>query len=107
MKPFRVMHTCEECGHQTPAETAFGRWMRANPKLQIGVAHLVRTDTDHFILKFKTHPQGREFQLIMLVETKEWGSEPDDAQRDILNFIHQLCYKVRRNMHDASIYPTY
>src|SRR5262245_49999747 len=107
MKPFRVMNTCEECGHQTPAETAFGRWMRACPKLQTNVAYLVRTDTDHFILKFKTHYQGREFQLMMLIETKEHGSEPDGAQRDILNFINQLCYKVRRNLEDSKCYPTF
>lgn len=103
-KPFSVRYTCENCGHQTSAETGFGRWMRHHPQLQPSVAHIVRTDTDHTVLRYMAHVQGiktREFQLIIDVEVKEHGAYPDPAQKDILNFKHQLAMKTSRNRHGA------
>lgn len=109
-KPFSVHYTCENCGHQTSAETGFGRWMRHHPELQPSTAHIVRTDTDHSILRYMTYVQGvktREFQLIMDVEVKEWGKEPDRAQADILNFKHQLVINKSRNRYGAKTDNTY
>jgi hypothetical protein len=109
-KPFHVRYTCENCGHQTSAETGFGRWMRHCPKLQPSVAHIVRTDTDHTILRYMTYLQGaktRDYQLIMDVEVKEFGAEPDRAQADILNFKHQLVTNKSKNRHGAKTDNTY
>lgn len=108
-KPFNVRNSCENCGHQTSAETAFGRWMRHHPKLRSTVNHIVRTDTDHTILRFKTYENGkqsREFQLMMCVEVKEFGSYPDDAQRDLLNFQHNFVMNTSQNRHGAKTYKT-
>lgn len=100
-KPFKVKYACERCGHQTTAETAFGRWMRAQHILR-SKDGIVRTDCDHIILRYKTSKQGRNFQLMMVVEAKEFGGEPDPAQRDILSFLSQAIRKRGQNMHGAA-----
>lgn len=99
-RKFNVYITCQHCGRRTSAETGFGRWMRNHPALDSGHG-IVRTDTDHTILRYKTHTQGREFQLILDVEVKENGAYPDPAQKDILNFKHQLAMKTSHNMHGS------
>lgn len=99
-RKFNVLYTCQHCGKQTTAETGFGRWMRDHPALD-SASGIVRTDTDHSILRYKTHKQGRDFQLILDVEVKEFGKDPDAAQKDILLFKHQIANKTGRNMHDA------
>lgn len=91
-KRFSVMYTCAHCGMQTSAETAFGRWMRNNSRLK-SEDGIVRTDTDHTILRYKTHDQGRQFQLMIDIEVKEFGAEPDASQGDIEGFKHQLLIK--------------
>jgi hypothetical protein len=90
-KPYKVHITCSHCGHRIPAETAFGQWMRDQSKLKSGDG-IVRTDCDHIIVRYKTHPQGRDFQLMMIVEVKEFGGEPDPCQRDILSFLSQTIF---------------
>ncbi len=99
-KPFNVKYACERCGHQTTAETAFGRWMRHQPDLKSSDG-IVRTDCDHIVLRYKTAKDGRDFQLMMVVEVKEYGADPDPAQRDILSFFSQTIYVRGRNMHGS------
>jgi len=99
-KSFKVNYTCKHCGGRTTAETGFGRWMRNNLRLDSG-SGIVRTDCDHIICRYKTNTDGREFQLMMIVEVKEFGSEPDQSQRDILSFISQSLIIKGRNMHHA------
>jgi len=103
---FNTYFTCEHCGKRSTAESGFGRWMRNNSELDSG-AGIVRTDTDHTILRYKTHDQGRDFQLIMDVEVKEHGSEPDQCQIDICNFKHQLAIKWLKNMHGSKTIYTH
>lgn len=99
-KKFNVHYTCANCGHATSAETGFGRWMRACPDLESRNG-IVRTDTDHMILRYKTYG-SREFQLLMDVEVKEYGSNPDQSQYDILAFKHQLVSRKAKNMHGST-----
>lgn len=97
-KRFNVQHTCPNCGCQSSAETSFGRWMRANRELDSG-SGIVRTDCDHIICRYKTHTDGRDFQLMMIVEVKEYGAKPDPCQRDILSFTHQIIIDKGKNIH--------
>lgn len=105
-RKFNVYISCPHCGERITAETAFGRWMRNHPMLDSGNG-IIRTDTDHTILRYKTHNQGRDFQLIMDVEVKERGARPDKSQADILNFKHQLALKTSHNMHGARTFYTH
>jgi hypothetical protein len=100
-KKFNVFYTCKWCGKQTEAQTGFGTWMRDHTCLDSGSVGIVRTDTDHWILRYKTNLDGRGFQLLMLVEVKEYGAEPDPAQLDILRFVHIGITRKRKNMHGA------
>jgi hypothetical protein len=81
-------------------ETGFGRWMRAHPRLA-SEKGIVRTDTDHTILRYKTHEQGRAFQLMIDIEVKENGSSPDLAQRDVLLMKNQMVSKNGHNVYEA------
>lgn len=99
-RKFNVYYTCQHCGKQTTAETAFGRWMRANPALD-SADGIVRTDCDHIVWRYKTYTDGRDFQLGMIVETKEYGAEPDPSQRDVLLFMDQIFHRHGSNMHGA------
>jgi hypothetical protein len=99
-KRFNVRYTCENCGHQTTAETAFNRWMRGHPDLDSRTG-IIRTDTDHIILRYKTALDGRSYQLIMIVEVKEFGASPDPWQIDILSFLRQIAESKGRNLKGA------
>lgn len=99
-KKFNVYYTCQHCGGQTTAETGFGRWMRNHPALD-SVDGIVRTDCDHIILRYKTSLQGRDFQLMMIVEVKEFGKDPDPCQKTILQFMAQSIMYRGKNMHGA------
>lgn len=79
--------------------------MRAHSALD-SVHGIVRTDTDHWILRYKTGLDGRDFQLLMLVEVKEHGADSDPAQRDIMRFVHLLSTRRGRNMHGATTRET-
>jgi hypothetical protein len=74
--------------------------MRGRDELDSGKG-IVRTDTDHTVLRYITHMQGRDFQLIMDVEVKEFGKEPDPSQADILFFKHQIATRTGINMHKS------
>jgi hypothetical protein len=96
-KRFNVFNTCPHCGKQMSAETAFGRWMRNNSQLPSNL--IVRSDTDHWILRHHTNNYGKDVQLLMLLEVKERGAQPDDSQRDLLCFVRQLCERKGKNRH--------
>lgn len=97
-RKFNAHYTCDHCGHRTTAETGFGRWMRNHYALD-SVNGIVRTDTDHIVLRYKTGLDGRDFQLMMVVEVKEYGAEPDKSQTDILSFLRQLADNRGENIH--------
>lgn len=103
-KRFHIMNTCAHCGNQTTAETAFCRWMRDQEELDSRRNGIVRTDCDHIILRYKTHKTGRELQLMMIVEVKEFGRDPDPTQKDMLSFLSQTIWHSLRgkNMHKAT-----
>jgi hypothetical protein len=101
-RKFNIHYTCQTCGAMATAETGFGRWMRNNPRLD-SASGIVRTDLDHVILRYMTTFQKRDFQLMMIVEVKEYGKEPDAAQVDILSFLRQLAEFKGTNMHN---FPT-
>lgn len=67
---------------------------------------IVRTDTDHWVLRYKTSLDNRDFQIIMLVEVKEYGKEPDPSQLDILHFAHWLMTEKGKNRHGARTWKT-
>lgn len=100
-RKFNIRYTCEHCGRQSTAETAFGRWMRNHIALD-SVDGIVRTDLDHIVLRYKTSLDGRDFQLLMLIEVKEFGAHPDPAQTDCLSFIRQMAERRQRNRHGAN-----
>lgn len=79
--------------------------MRNHPDLDSSNG-IVRTDTDHTILRFKTHRQGRDFQLLMDIEVKEFGAISREDQRDILAFNHQLKSATGRNINGAKTRTT-
>lgn len=95
-REFNVKYTCSHCGRQTTAETGFGRWMRNQTALD-SVSGIVRTDTDHTILRYKTSLDQRDFQLLMIVEVKEFGAEPRPDQVDILSFLRQAIELRQQN----------
>ena len=101
-RPFKVSYTCSNCGAQTTAESGFGRWMRNNAELD-SKEGIVRTDFDHTICRYKTYYESRGFQIMMIVEVKEHGAEPDESQTDLLSFTNQILFKNKRgkNMYNA------
>jgi hypothetical protein len=105
-REFNVYHHCPKCGESFPAETDFGHWMRKN-KLLDSCQGIVRTDTDHTIVCYKVHKQGRKFQLIMDLETKEFGAKPTICQQDIISFKTQLALSKGKNLNGATTYTTH
>ena len=101
-KQFNVKYTCEHCGKQSTQESAFGRWMRNNPKFGSTIPGIVQSDLDFVILRHTTTRWNRDFQLMQTVEVKEHGTEPDICKKDILHFFRQLVRVTRKNMHDAT-----
>jgi hypothetical protein len=79
--------------------------MRNNKALDAQTG-IVRTDTDHTILRYRTFG-SRDFQLLMDIEVKEYGAAPDAAQADILNFKHQLAMRRGKNKHGTSTVLTH
>lgn len=87
---------CPNCRTFHTSETPFGRWIRENPQLDSGLGYSV-TDQDYWVHKFKTHEQGREFQLIMGIEIKLRGADLSPAQRDSYYIVDQ----IMRNRRDT------
>lgn len=105
-RAFNVTYRCQHCHSDTTAETGFGRWMRNHPALDISEG-IVRTDTDHVILRYKTYPGGRDFQLLMLLEVKERGAYPRADQKDIFSFVNQISVKKGKQVNGASTWHTW
>ena len=70
-------------------ETAFGRWIRNHPRLDSGDGFAF-VDQDYWCHQFKTHSQGRDFQLIMGIEIKTRQGSLSASQRDTLYIVNQL-----------------
>jgi len=97
---FNVKYQCSYCNNQTTAESGFSRWMRNERSLD-SKQGIVVTDLDYIVLRYETHPQGREFQLMMFVEVKEFGSMLTKCQRDILSLFQQLTVSKTKNIHGS------
>lgn len=105
-KPYNTYFDCQYCGKRTTMETEFLRWMRHHSLLDPREG-IVRTDMDQIILRYKTHKQGRKYQLMIILEIKDYWAEPDPAQKDMLSFLHQMAMKTSRNMYGAVTYCVY
>jgi hypothetical protein len=84
----RQQFTCDHCGMESSAESAFSRWTRENPELDSAEGTCI-IDQDYWIHRFKTY-HGREFQLLMGVEVKTFSAKPTDAQKDTLFALNQV-----------------
>jgi hypothetical protein len=73
--------------------------MRNHRELDSGEG-VVCSDTDYIILR--CHQQGdRNFQMLMVVEVKQYGARPGRCQTDILSFLRQLAERKGRNSSGA------
>lgn len=91
---FNAQHHCPNCNTWQTQETAFGRWIRNNPKLQSSNGYAV-TDVDGYVHEYKTIHQfkneySRDFQLIMDIEVKTRGADLTESQRDTLHIRNQF-----------------
>jgi hypothetical protein len=93
-KPFNAQYHCPNCKTWTTQETMFGRWIRNNPELDSRAGYCV-SDQDYWIHRFKSY-QGRDFQLLMLVEIKTQGMAMTPAQKDTLHVVNQLMRNRRQ-----------
>ena len=87
-RPFNQQVHCPNCQTWITHETSFGRWIRNNSQLDSALGYCV-SDQDYWIQKFKTY-EGRDFQLLMLVEIKTMGSKLTKAQIDLLHMANQV-----------------
>ena len=87
-RPYQTLVHCSNCGTWHTGETSFSRWIRENERLDSGKGYCV-TDQDMWVHKYKTD-RGRNFQLIMCVETKSNGADLTEAQRDTLAIVNAL-----------------
>lgn len=91
---FQATTWCPNCQTWHTAETAFSQWIRTNPALDSGKGYCV-VDQDMWVHRYKTE-RGRDFQLIMCVETKTNGADLTPAQRDTLLIVNQLMRNRRQ-----------
>lgn len=73
---------CENCGHRTSSEDEVGKWFRKTLGTNVSIQ-----DVDYIFHRFLTHEDGRgtrDLQYWMIVETKTFCADMDDAQRDTL-----------------------
>lgn len=98
--------TCPKCGARITNESSFGRWMRAQPALD-SVDGFVRTDLDHLVLRYKTSIAQKDYQLMQIVEVKEWMKEPRSDQIDALSFLRQLVQVNGKNLEGEKTFCTH
>lgn len=97
-KQFNQQVHCPNCHTWITHETSFGRWIRNNPNLDSEIGYVV-TDQDYWIHQYKRY-DNREFQCLMLVEIKTFGSELSTSQRSTFHWINLLMRNRRqRNLH--------
>jgi len=85
---------CPNCNVLITHETSFGRWIRNNKDLDSANGYCV-VDQDYWIHRFRSHA-GRDFQLLMLVEIKTFGTVLTQAQRDTLHCANQVMRNRRQ-----------
>ena len=93
-RPFNAQFHCNNCKTWQTQETAFGRWIRNNSKLDSRAGYVV-TDQDYWIHRYRTE-HGREFQLLMAVEIKTMGAELTKVQTDTLHIVNQMLRNRRQ-----------
>lgn len=93
-RSFNAEFHCASCKSWQTQETAFGRWIRNNPRLDSRDGYAV-TDQDYWIHYYRTE-HGRQFQLIMGVEIKTMGRDLSNSQKDTLHIINQLMRNRRQ-----------
>lgn len=99
-RSFNAHYHCSVCKTWQTQETAFGRWIRNNPKMRSNEGYCV-TDLDMTISEYKTVHQfksgySRDFQLLMDIEIKTMGADVSPAQRDTLHIRNQLMRNRRQ-----------
>lgn len=104
-KEFNLKATCPNCGERMTMETGFCRWMRNNPRLD-SANGIIRCDQDHWVLRYKTPHNGRDVQLLMLIEVKEFNAVPDKAQSDCLRMLHRFHSDTGKNIYGATTHRT-
>lgn len=71
----------------------FSDWLRRHPELEANLHWLYAMDVDMVFHKFKTWVDcegTRDVKLMMDVEVKTFGRQPDDRQLETLYFRHQI-----------------
>jgi hypothetical protein len=71
-------------------DSPFGGWLRSRPELPS--THLVATDLDFSIQRYKTHVDGegsRDIQSMMLLEVKTRSGKPKESQLETLWLTHR------------------
>lgn len=91
---FQTTVFCPNCKCWHTAETDFSRWIRANKALDSGKGYCV-VDQDMWVHRYKSH-LGRDFQLLMCVETKVNGASLTAAQRDTLIAVNAVMRNRRQ-----------
>ncbi|NBC46721.1 MAG: hypothetical protein GVY22_01760 [Gammaproteobacteria bacterium] len=94
-QPHGSQFFCPDCKTFHTAESAFGRWIRNNSKLDSGLGFCV-IDQDYWIHAYKTF-ENRDFQCLMAVEIKTHGGKVSNAQRDTLHILNQIL-RNRKNL---------
>jgi hypothetical protein len=92
-RPFEAKYHCNNCHTWQTQETELGRWIRNNPELPS--SKYCVTDLDWMVTEYKSIHQyktayGRDFQLMMIVESKIMGADVNPAQRDTLHMLNQI-----------------
>jgi len=99
-RSFNAHYHCPNCKTWQTQETAFGRWIRNNSRLDSKNGYCV-TDLDMSISENKTIHQfksgySRDFQLMMSIEVKTMGADLSPSQRDTLQIFNQLIRNRRQ-----------
>lgn len=89
-----VIH-CPHCGELIAAEGAFSTWLRTQPELDSQKGY-VAMDHDLMWHRYRTHPEGRRFQLMMNIEVKSFGTEPTECQLDSMCMENQVLRNRRQ-----------
>ena len=81
--------------------SAFGEWLRNNPRLDSVKQNLTIADIDWIVWKYKTviDKQGeRSLKLALWIELKTYGANLNQAQQELLFAYHTLLNDKRKRM---------
>lgn len=97
---FNAYTDCPNCHTRHTEETAWGRWIRNNPRLEsrdgFSVSDIDMTVSEMRIIHQFKGIYGREFQCMMDIECKVKGADLSAAQRDTLHLRNQLVRNRRQ-----------